>query len=109
LTVSHALHRKLRKPFEPYFSRQGVMKIEGLINNCVKKLMKRFEDFQGTGRVVRLDHAMLAFTGDVVGHICVDEPRELIEDEDFCPEWYNLHHSMVKCIPLLQQFPWAIR
>ncbi|KAF2708717.1 cytochrome P450 [Pleomassaria siparia CBS 279.74] len=108
LTVPHALHRKLRKPFEPYFSCVGVMRIEGLINDCARKLMKRFEDLKDSERVVRLDHAMLAYTGDVVGHICVDNPKELIADENFAPEWYNLHHSMVRCIPLLQQIPWAI-
>ena len=81
------MHRKLRKPFEPYFSRQGVMRIEGLIHHCVKKLLQRFEELQGTGRIIRLDHAMLAYTGDVIGHVCVDNPRELIDDPNFCPEW----------------------
>ncbi|OCL09523.1 cytochrome P450 [Glonium stellatum] len=108
LSTAHDLHRKRRKPFEPYFSRLGVTKLEPIINEFVKKLIKRFDSFKGTGRVVRLDHAMLAYSGDVIGHICVDNPKELIEDENFTPEWYDLQHSMIKCMPLFTEFPWII-
>ncbi|KAH8882984.1 putative cytochrome P450 [Thozetella sp. PMI_491] len=108
LSETHELHRMRRKPIEPYFSRLGVAKLEPLINTAVEKLIARFRSFAGTGRIVRLDHAMLAFSGDVVGHVCVDNPAELIEDENFSPAWYDLQHSMIKCIPLFTEFPWVI-
>ncbi|KAI0116202.1 putative cytochrome P450 [Hypoxylon sp. NC0597] len=108
LSHTHELHRRRRKPVEPYFSRLGVTKLEPLIHEAVDKLIKRFQSFGGTGRIVRLDHAMLAFSGDVIGHVCVENPAELIDDEDFSPAWYDLQHSMIKCIPLFTQFPWII-
>jgi cytochrome P450 len=81
------MHRQRRKPIEPYFSRLGVTKLEPFINKAVGKLMKRFESLRETGRIVRLDHAMLAFAGDVIGHVCVEDPVELMDDEDFSPAW----------------------
>ncbi|KAI0404814.1 putative cytochrome P450 [Xylaria palmicola] len=108
LSQTHELHRRRRKPIEPYFSRLGVKKLEPFINKAVEKLMARFESFRGTGRIVRLEHAMLAFAGDVIGHVCVDDPAELIDDDEFSPAWYDLQHSMIKCIPLFTEFPWII-
>jgi cytochrome P450 len=87
LSHSHELHRKRRKPVEPYFSRHGVTKLEPVIHKAVNKLIARFESLKGSERVIRLDHAMLAFSGDVIGHVCVENPAELIEDEDFSPAW----------------------
>jgi cytochrome P450 len=81
------MHRQRRKPIEPYFSRLGVTKLEPFINKAVGKLMKRFESLRETGRIVRLDHAMLAFAGDVIGHVCVEDPAELMDDEDLSPAW----------------------
>jgi hypothetical protein len=61
--------------------------LQPIIDARVKQLIRRFEGLAGTGKVIRLDHAMLAYTGDVIGHICVDKPRELLEDKEFAPEW----------------------
>ncbi|KAI1292590.1 putative cytochrome P450 [Xylaria venustula] len=108
LSHTHELHRRRRKPIEPYFSRRGVTKLEPFINMVVEKLMARFESFRSTGQVVRLEHAMLAFSGEVIGHICVDNPTDLIDEADFSPGWYDLQHSMIKCIPLFTEFPWII-
>ncbi|KAF2866566.1 cytochrome P450 [Massariosphaeria phaeospora] len=108
LTHTHELHRRRRKPVEPYFSRLGVTRLEPLINKAVEKLIKRFTSFQGTGQIIRLDHAMLAFSGDVIGHVCVENPAELMDEKDFSPAWYDLQHSMIKCIPLFTEFPWVI-
>jgi cytochrome P450 len=87
LTQNHEMHRQRRKPMEPYFSRLGVTKLESFINKAVDKFVKRFEDLQHTGRIVRLDHAMLAFAGDVIGHVCFENPVELMDDEEFSPFW----------------------
>src|SRR5687768_14551731 len=50
----HDLHRKRRKPIEPYFSRNGVLKLEQLINERVEKLFNKFHELSGTGVVARL-------------------------------------------------------
>lgn len=43
------------------------------------------------GHVVRLDHAFSAFSGDIIGKICLDSDdasSRLLDDVDFAPEWY---------------------
>lgn len=42
------------------------------------------------GRVVRLDHAFSAFSGDIIGRICLDSgdgSDRLLDDLDFSPDW----------------------
>jgi cytochrome P450 len=81
LSHTHEMHRRRRKLIEPYFSRLSVTKLEPLINNAVNKLMRRFEERRGSQKVIRLKHAMLAFAGDVIGHVCLEDPVELIDDD----------------------------
>lgn len=86
----HDLHRKRRKPIEPYFSRGGVLKLEELIGERVEKLFHRFHELSGTGVVVRLDYAFEAFTGDVMQHICIEKPKSLLATDDFGEKWYGI-------------------
>jgi hypothetical protein len=66
LTTPHDLHRARRKPLEPYFSRLGISKLEPIIHELIEKIIKRFIALEGTGAIVRLDHAMICYTGDMV-------------------------------------------
>ncbi|KAF2967401.1 hypothetical protein GQX73_g6156 [Xylaria multiplex] len=110
LTTGHDLHRKRRKPLEPFFSRLGVTRLEPMVAElCETLVVKRLESFKGTGKIVRLDHAFLAFAGDVVGRICMDNPRNLIDDPEFAPDYFNLFHTVIKSLPLFMAFPWLIR
>lgn len=88
LSTDHYVHRRRRKPLDPYFSRAGVSRLEPMIWGLTIKLMKRFEALRGTGEVVRLDHAMLAFSADVIARICCDEPTDLVDHPAFGPHWY---------------------
>ena len=49
--------------------------------------MRRFEALKGTGQVIRLDHAFVAFSGDVITSLCTDQPRDLMDEPNFSPEW----------------------
>jgi hypothetical protein len=66
LTTAHDLHRARRKPLEPYFSRLGIEQLEPTIHELVEKIIRRFVALEGTGAIVRLDHVMLCYTGDMV-------------------------------------------
>ncbi|KAI0526193.1 cytochrome P450 family protein [Xylaria bambusicola] len=110
LSTSHELHRKRRKPLEPFFSRLGVTRLEPMVAEVTENLIvKRFESFKGSGKIVRLDHAFLAYAGDVVGRICMDNPRNLVEDPEFAPDYFNLFHTVIKSLPLFLNFPWLIQ
>lgn len=88
LTKSHDLHRRRRKPLEPFFSRLGVSRLEHVLADVVAKFNRRLEAFRGTNTVIRLDHAFAAFSGDVIGRICCEDRKDFLEDPRFAAEWY---------------------
>ncbi|KAL2830450.1 cytochrome P450 [Aspergillus cavernicola] len=109
-TIAHDLHRRRRKPLDPYFSRQGVTRLEPMVAELTEKLVvDRLESYKGTGKVVRLDHAFTAFSGDVINRICVNDPSEVyVEDRDFSPWWFDLFHIGAVSLPLFMGLPWLI-
>nr|APY21860.1 FmsC [Fusarium equiseti] len=104
----HDLHRKRRKPIEPYFSRNGVLKLEQLINERVEKLFNKFHELSGTGVVARLDYAFEAFTGDVMQHICIEKPESLLNSDDFSSEWFEMLRNVSLSVPLMGMIPWLV-
>lgn len=55
LSTGHDLHRRRRKPFEPFFSRLGVAKLEPMVFDIATRLSRRLESYQGTEHIIRLD------------------------------------------------------
>ncbi|KAF2203658.1 cytochrome P450 [Delitschia confertaspora ATCC 74209] len=112
LTVDHNLHRKRRKPLEPFFSRMGIQRLQPMLAEVALKLENRFKALAGTNQVIRLDHAFAAFSGDIIGRICLPDTEQgnrFLDDPDFAPEWYNLIHQLVRSIPLFTGFPWIVQ
>jgi hypothetical protein len=109
-TTRHELHRKRRKPLDPYFSKNGVTRLEPMVAElCEKLIIGRFESFKGTGKVVRLDHAFTAFSGDVISRLCIDDPPNFVDDPEFAPGWFELYHNGIVSLPLFMGLPWLIQ
>jgi hypothetical protein len=54
-------------------------------------LETRLRQYAGTGQVLRLDHAFTAYTGDVIGRMCLDsdDPGDrFLSKADFSADWY---------------------
>ncbi|KAI0420251.1 cytochrome P450 [Xylaria grammica] len=112
LTTGHNLHRRRRKPLEPFFSRMGVTRLQGMMADVALHLESRLRGFEGQRKVIRLDHALSAFSGDIIGRICLGEVEadgKFLNDPDFSPEWYNVIHSIVRSIPLFTAFPLLVQ
>lgn len=108
-TIGHDLHRKRRKPLDPYFSRSGVTRLEPMVAElCEKLIVGRFESFKGTGKVVRLDHAFTAFSGDVISRVCIDDPPDFVDNPEFAPGWFDMFHTGIVSLPLFMGLPWLI-
>lgn len=88
LTTAHDLHRRRRKPLEPFFSRLGISRLQPMLGDVVKKFEYRLKNMQGSNTVIRLDHAFSAFSGDIIGKICWENHDEFLDDPDFAPQWY---------------------
>jgi cytochrome P450 len=109
LTTPHDLHRARRKPLEPYFSRQGIAHFEPVIQELAQKLEKRFRALEGTHSIVRLDHALVCYTGDMISRVCCEQTTSLLDAEDFSKDWYDSLHTIIKSMPLFEALPWLIR
>ncbi|KAI0969500.1 cytochrome P450 [Xylaria arbuscula] len=112
LTVDHDLHRARRKPLEPYFSRMGVSRLQSMLAEVALHLETRFRELAGTGKVVRLDHAFTAYTGDIIRRMCLDsdDPGDrFLSREDFSADWFCVMQMIVRSVPLFSGFPWIIR
>lgn len=87
LTTDHDLHRRRRKPLEPFFSRSGVARLQPVLAHVVANLVRPFEALKGTHSVIRLDHAFTAFSGDVICKMCCEEHDDFLQDPNFAPHW----------------------
>ncbi|KAJ2997361.1 hypothetical protein NUW58_g678 [Xylaria curta] len=112
LTVDHDLHRMRRKPLEPFFSRMGVTRLQSMLAEVALHLETRLRQYAGTGKIVRLDHAFTAYTGDIIGRMCLDtdDPGDrFLSKEDFSADWFWIMHMIIRSVPLFSGFPWIIR
>ncbi|CAI7646069.1 unnamed protein product [Penicillium glandicola] len=104
MTENHELHRRRRKPLEPFFSRMGIDKMEPMIIEEAKLLNARLTGLKGSGNVVRLDHVFSAFAGDVIGRICCESPPDMLNNPEFGKECLA---SMIPTGFLLRVYPGA--
>lgn len=80
-----------RKPLEPFFSKLGVYNLQDMLAEVTLHLETRLREFAGTGKVIRLDHALTAYTGDIIGRVVLDTPDRddlFLSDPDFSIAWY---------------------
>ncbi|KAI8945719.1 cytochrome P450 [Xylaria longipes] len=106
LTVDHDLHRARRKPLEPYFSRMGVSRLQSMLAEVA--LETRLRQYAGTSKIVRLDHAFTAYTGDIIGRMCLDtdDPSDkFLNRDDFSADWFWVMQMIVRSVPLFSGFP----
>ena len=87
MTENHELHRLRRKPLEPFFSRQGIDRLESMIIEETRILNDRMESLKGSKSIIRLDHVFSAFAGDVIGKICCEQPPSMMLQPEFGKEW----------------------
>lgn len=83
--------------------------MEPMLRELAKKLDKRLQELSGSGRVVRLDHAFFAFSGDVITRICTDDAPDFLDDPNFASDWFELVHGVILSIPVMVAFPWLVK
>lgn len=70
-------------------------------------LEDRLRQMKGQHKIIRLDHAFSAFSGDIIGRICLDSGEEgrFLDDPDLGRDWYivpnchlySSHHWTCNC------------
>lgn len=67
-----------------------------MLADVVKKLEDRLQALKGTYKVIRLDHAFSAFSGDIIGSICWEKQEQFLDDPEFAPEWYVQLYNLLQ-------------
>ena len=82
-TAADDLHRIRRAALNPMFSRQRIVDLQDVIRDKLAILMKRVRDFQQDGKVLPLNRAFMALTGEVVMEYCFSLSYGHLELRDF--------------------------
>ncbi|KAH8194088.1 hypothetical protein TruAng_011751 [Truncatella angustata] len=88
-TAQHDVHQMRRKPLDKFLSRQNVVRIQSMIHDEIRVLDRKVAVAKGSGSALRLDHAFMAFTGDIVGQLACGESPRLLDGPGFTPEWLS--------------------
>jgi hypothetical protein len=82
------LHRKRRKPLEPFFSRKGITHLQSMLAEVALHLETKLRE-RAVAEVFHLDHAFSAFSGDIIGKICLDNEDlgRFLDHPEFVPDW----------------------
>ncbi|KAF7896597.1 hypothetical protein BELL_0503g00060 [Botrytis elliptica] len=107
ITIDHQLHRQRRKPLGPFFTSTGVKKIYPLLIDLVQSLTSQLKEHLERDTIVRLDHALFAFAGEVMCKVCFENQNStFLSQPDFCPQWFTLLHTITRSSPIIVNFPW---
>ena len=107
-TLGHEKHRMRREPFNPYFSKQSVSRLQPLlIQRTVDKLCDRLTYFQGTRKPVVMTHAYAALTIDIISEYSFPEGYDLLDQPgDFSHDYYDAFMTVSKFCHIFKQFGW---
>lgn len=105
-TVDAELYRRRRAVLNNFFSKKAVAKLEPLIREKIRILVRRFEDAVKSREIVRLDCVFMALTMDVICFYCFGKDRGYLNSPDFGKWWKELINGAWQKGALMRQFPW---
>jgi cytochrome P450 len=106
-TLDHHKHRMRRDPWNPYFSKQSVSRLQPLlIQTLVNKLCDRLAEYQAAGKPVIMTHAYACLTADVISEYAYPEGYCLLDKPEFESKNYDAWIALSKMSHSLKQFGW---
>ena len=80
-TLAHDKHRQRREPWNPYFSKQSVSRLQPiLIQAVVDKLCARLAEYQAVSKPVIMQHAFACVTTDIITEYSFPEGYNLLDE-----------------------------
>ena len=109
-TLDHHKHRMRREPWNPYFSKASVSRLQPLlIQNCVNKICDRLAEHQAAGKTVIMTHAYACLTVDVISEYAFPQGYGFLNRRpnfEFQNAHYDSYIALSKISHLLKQFGW---
>ncbi|KAI3318956.1 putative cytochrome P450 [Xylariaceae sp. AK1471] len=104
-TVKSDLHAIRRAPLNPMFSKRSITKFEPVIKQKVELLSKRIAAYKESGKILVLNNAFNAFSGDVIASYCFGFCWNQLDSADFEDNFHPAYEAVRKFAHLGLQFP----
>lgn len=106
-TLDHDKHRQRREPWNPYFSKASVTRLQPLlIQSVVDKLCTRLAEYQRREKPVVMTHAFSCVTSDIISEYSFPEGYNLLDKPEFDSAHYEAWMTLSKFSHVLKQFGW---
>lgn len=106
-TLDHDKHRQRREPWNPFFSKQSVTRLQpSLIQAVVDKLCTRLAEYQSAGKPAVMTHAFACVTTDIISEYSFPQGYNLLDKPEFDSQHYEAWMSLSRVSHALKQFGW---
>ncbi|KAI4149613.1 MAG: hypothetical protein L6R39_002454 [Caloplaca ligustica] len=106
-TLDHDKHRQRREPWNPYFSKQSVARLQPLlIQTVVDKLCIRLAEHQAAGKPVVMTYAFACVATDVISEYSFPQGYNLLDKPEFDSQHYKAWMALTKMGHILKHFGW---
>jgi Cytochrome P450 len=89
-TIPHALHRTLRAPLNPFFSKQRIAALEPRIQAIVPRMERRLDEHARSKKPLDIELFFSAVTMDVVSEYAMGKSYGNLEMEDFNKHYHGM-------------------
>ncbi|KIW28417.1 uncharacterized protein PV07_08084 [Cladophialophora immunda] len=107
-TVGHDHHLLRRSALNPFFSKARVQSLQPLIEDAVRKLLARFEEFQMLGDPLPISLAFAALTNDIAEQYVLGHNDNRVLARDFDPSFHDASLARSTRGHLTKQFPFLL-
>lgn len=109
-TLDHDMHRMRRDPWNPYFSKASVTRLQPLLlQGCVNKLLDRLAEYQAAGEPVVMTYAYACLTADVISEYSFLQGYGFLDPKpgfSFHKDHYDAYVALSKISHNFKQFGW---
>ncbi|KAF4626138.1 hypothetical protein G7Y89_g12019 [Cudoniella acicularis] len=107
-TIKHQHHRLRREALNPYFSKLSVLRLESRINDHVRRLCGRLEEYRLSQQPVNLTLAYLALTMDIITDYSFGKSSDMLEKK-FTAKWKDTIAIIMRNTSVINHFSWLPR
>ena len=105
-TVDHDHHRVRRRAMDRLFSKEGIRRLEPIMQAALEKLLCRLHDFQESGKPLNIVLAYSAFTSDVIHEYAFAKQPNWLEAPDFNAKFFQMMVTVHETGAIAKQFGW---
>ncbi|KAL4780079.1 cytochrome P450 [Aspergillus varians] len=104
-TAPDSLHRIRRAALNPFFSRQRILGVEGIIRQKLDILIKRVEQYRDLKAPMPIHRGYMAFSEDVIMQYCFGHDYGSLHKQDWTPILHDAFVGVTRSGNTALQFP----